>query len=126
MALHRHLFADRKEDLRTRCPNKACVTAKIDEYVRRLKKAHYDKWEPPATWPFLIHFVGDIHQPLHAATDGDRGGTCKKVDVTSPEKNLHFVWDDAVVVELENQLGTQGPANTARKFEQLRPAMLLI
>ena len=112
---------DRKEDLPARCPNGACVTAKIEEYARRLKDASYDKWGPAGDLAFLIHFVGDIHQPLHAATNGDRGGTCEKVAVTPQEKNLHFVWDDAVVVELEGQLGTQGPEATAKKLEQIYP-----
>jgi hypothetical protein len=55
---------------------------------------------------FLIHFVGDIHQPLHTTTNADRGGTCQRVNVTPAEENLHYAWDDAVVVVLEKQLGT--------------------
>ncbi len=66
--------------------------------------------------------MGDIHQPLHATTNADRGGTCQKVNVTPTDENLHFAWDDAVVVELENQLGTYGPEATARKLERLYPA----
>jgi hypothetical protein len=70
---------------------------------------------------FLIHFVGDTHQPLYTTTNADRGGTCQRVNVTPAEENLHYAWDDAVVVVLEKQLGTRDPEATARKLEQLYP-----
>jgi hypothetical protein len=50
---------------------------------------------------WLMHLVGDIHQPLHCVTrvsathpDGDRGGNL--VLLNGPEKNLHFFWDDVL------------------------------
>src|SRR6516165_6094573 len=53
---------------------------------------------------FLIHFVGDIHQPLRTTTNADRSGTCQQGNVEPAEKNLHYVWDDAVVTVLEHCL----------------------
>ncbi len=48
----------------------------------------------------LLHLVGDIHQPLHAVgrftaehPDGDRGGNL--FPVATPEKDLHWYWDNA-------------------------------
>ena len=48
----------------------------------------------------LIHYVGDIHQPLHATTrfdstypDGDRGGNSFKLLAKDGIKELHGVWD---------------------------------
>jgi hypothetical protein len=113
---------DSRQDLAERCPRGNCVTAKIEEYARRLREADYDKWAAKGDLAFLVHFVGDIHQPLHAATDGDRGGTCQMVDVDPPERNLHYAWDDAVVVVLQRNLGTHGASQTARKLEQMYPA----
>ena len=69
-------LTDRRIDVPTRCPGGNCVTGKIDEYSRRLKEGNYDRWGAAADLAFLIHFVGDIHQPLHAANDADRGGNC--------------------------------------------------
>jgi hypothetical protein len=47
---------------------------------------------------WLLHLVGDVHQPLHATTristgqlDGDRGGNSVKLN--DPSKELHFFWD---------------------------------
>jgi hypothetical protein len=113
---------DRETDLPGRCPFGNCVTAKIDEYAQRLRDGNYDKWGAAGDLAFLIHFVGDIHQPLHAATNADRGGTCQRVNVTPAEENLHYAWDDAVVAVLEKQFGTTEPEATARKLEALYPA----
>jgi hypothetical protein len=56
---------------------------------------------------FIVHFAGDIHQPLHAITNGDRGGNCFPVTVLdeTPQAddrhnwrpNLHAVWDVELV-----------------------------
>ena len=50
---------------------------------------------------FLIHFLGDIHQPLHAATNADAGGNCVKVTGFSGSANLHSTWDTALVSKIE-------------------------
>lgn len=56
---------------------------------------------------FLIHLVGDVHQPLHCATDqpDDRGGNDKRVcffgvcrEPDGRAKNLHGVWDSDILV----------------------------
>ena len=54
---------DQKTDLAARCQGGACVTAKIDEYANRLKTGNYDRWGASGDLAFLIHLVGDIHQP---------------------------------------------------------------
>jgi hypothetical protein len=100
---------DTEKDVSSRCPQGNCVTAKIDEYARRLRDGNYDKWGAAGDLAFLIHFVGDIHQPLHAATNVDRGGTCQRVNVEPVEENLHYAWDDAAVAVLEKQLETDQP-----------------
>jgi hypothetical protein len=58
---------------------------------------------------FAIHFVGDIHQPLHASTNNDLGGNCVPVTffghVPTPSApkstlfipNLHEVWDVEII-----------------------------
>lgn len=56
-------------------------------------------------WRYLIHLVGDIHQPLHSATlysgkfpTGDRGGNSFTVTYPGNKdvKNLHSLWDSCV------------------------------
>jgi nuclease S1 len=109
---------DRRTDVPARCPGGNCVTAKIDEYSKRLKDGGYDRWGAKGDLAFLIHFVGDIHQPLHAANDADRGGNCVPVDSQSRETNLHAVWDTTVVHRLEDSLDSGRPETTAHKLER--------
>jgi len=42
---------------------------------------------------FLAHFVGDIHQPLHAGHAADRGGNNIRVNFNGKSVNLHALWD---------------------------------
>jgi hypothetical protein len=109
---------DRRSDIAARCPGGNCVTAKIDEYSKRLKDGSYDRWAAKGDLAFLIHFVGDIHQPLHAANDADRGGNCVPVDSRSRETNLHAVWDTTVVRRLEYSIDSGRPETTAHKLER--------
>lgn len=48
---------------------------------------------------FIVHLVGDLHQPLHAGRPGDRGGNDVKVTWFGRPTNLHAVWDSALVDE---------------------------
>jgi hypothetical protein len=66
---------------------------------------------------FLVHLVGDLHQPLHCADDGDGGGN--DVAVTwrgapaatfSPSWTLHTLWDDALVDRAMAAAGRRTPA----------------
>ena len=52
---------------------------------------------------FLIHYLGDIHQPLHCATrvdysypDGDKGGNLFHLKSSQGVSNLHALWDSAI------------------------------
>jgi hypothetical protein len=48
---------------------------------------------------FIVHIVGDLHQPLHNGRPGDRGGNDVKVKWFGRDTNLHAVWDSALVDE---------------------------
>ncbi|HSC52227.1 MAG TPA: S1/P1 nuclease [Phnomibacter sp.] len=45
----------------------------------------------------LIHFVGDLHQPLHVGRDEDAGGNKINVMWFDKKTNLHSVWDSELV-----------------------------
>lgn len=46
---------------------------------------------------FLVHFVGDVHQPLHVGFTSDMGGNTIKVKFFSTSTNLHSVWDTYII-----------------------------
>ena len=87
-------------------PAKSCVTRKIKEFKQELGDAGTMSAERLLALKFLLHLVGDVHQPLHAADHmnpngkPDRGGNCVGVlpgHNTRPVK-LHAYWDTTVVV----------------------------
>jgi hypothetical protein len=49
---------------------------------------------------FLVHFVGDVHQPLHVGRRADQGGNLTQVTFFKEAVNLHTVWDSSLI---ENQ-----------------------
>ena len=46
---------------------------------------------------FLIHFIGDLHQPLHVGRDEDQGGNKITVYWFDAKTNLHSLWDTKLV-----------------------------
>lgn len=46
---------------------------------------------------FLVHFVGDVHQPLHVGRREDRGGNSIEVLWFDATTNLHSVWDSKLI-----------------------------
>jgi hypothetical protein len=82
-------------------PTPNIVTA-LEEQVNILKTST-DKDAQAQALRFIIHFVGDIHQPLHCATrvssalhDGDRGGNLVSITVAGKKTNLHSYWDGGI------------------------------
>jgi hypothetical protein len=60
-------------------PPRTCVVDKIDQFAAELGNPATAAPEQLLALKFLLHFVGDLHQPLHAADDHDAGGTKKIV-----------------------------------------------
>ena len=87
------------------CGANGCVTKAISEQLAILKDKTAHAAKRAAALRFIIHFVGDLHQPLHATTNGDRGGNCVPVkyfrrnphdrnNVYTP--NLDHIWDTEI------------------------------
>jgi hypothetical protein len=83
-------------DLKGPCKDGNCVSAQIERDVKLLKDKSVPVRERVQALAFLIHFVGDLHQPLHAGDRGDLGGNqvLAAYGDYAPEKlNLHSIWD---------------------------------
>jgi len=48
---------------------------------------------------FIVHIVGDLHQPLHNGREGDRGGNSVKLKWFGRDTNLHAIWDTMLIDE---------------------------
>jgi S1/P1 Nuclease len=81
-------------DLKSACAGGNCVSAQIDRNFALLKDKSLPANVRLEALAFLIHFVGDLHQPLHAGDHADRGGNDLKASYgVMPGYNLHSVWD---------------------------------
>ncbi|MBV9509351.1 MAG: S1/P1 nuclease [Caulobacteraceae bacterium] len=100
-------------------PAQDCVVGKIEEFERELADRGTPQPERILALKFLMHFVGDLHQPLHAADHDDRGGNCIGLD-PSPDgrdTNLHAFWDVGAV----EALGGSADEIAARLEAQISP-----
>lgn len=69
------------------------------ENVLRDEKAPLGKRQMALKW--LVHLVGDLHQPLHVGRSGDRGGNSTEVLWFGKKTNLHKVWDSEMINDQE-------------------------
>lgn len=81
-------------DIKANCPDGNCVARQIERDVRMLKNRELPLRVRVEALLFLVHFMGDLHQPLHAGDRHDRGGNDMKADYGRvPNSNLHSIWD---------------------------------
>ena len=90
-------------------PKEGCVTRAITEDLAILRSPASDPQKKADALRFLIHFVGDLHQPMHSTTNNDQGGNCVPVSffdaptqLRNPQTesyapNLHGVWDTNIL-----------------------------
>jgi hypothetical protein len=76
-----------------------CAIAAIARFRAVLADAHAGVQKRREALEFLVHLVADVHQPLHCADDGDRGGNEVDVWLRRRPTNLHAVWDSGLVTE---------------------------
>ena len=74
------------------------VTA-LERFSAVLRDPHASREDKQLALRFVVHIIGDLHQPLHAGRPGDRGGNDVKVTWFGRSTNLHAVWDSALVDE---------------------------
>lgn len=65
----------------------------IDTLTTRLRKDRNDA----EALKFLVHFVGDLHQPMHMGRKDDKGGNKVDFNWFGRKTNLHSVWDGALI-----------------------------
>lgn len=98
-----------------------CVVAKIVDFAAILADTGRRPAERGMALAFLIHFIGDVHQPLHVSDNHDRGGNGVAVlfegrpsDDHGWHWNLHAVWDSAMI---RKWYGRGDPAVVAARLD---------
>jgi len=79
------------------CPKGDCVVAAIAAQRAILADRSRGDAQRRDALKFLVHFVGDVHQPFHAGFGFDRGGNETQLRFDRQGWNLHSLWDSAMV-----------------------------
>lgn len=87
------------------CPDGKCITGAIAKYTSQAICPE-DSHKKAEAIKFLVHFFGDITQPLHVE-DRARGGNSLKILFGKKTINLHHLWDTELVVARISKFGTQ-------------------
>jgi hypothetical protein len=98
------------------CEAGQCNTEQLKRHVAVLADPAAPARARNEALKWVVHLVGDIHQPLHAASNDDRGGNLVPVALegvrTRGRENLHRVWDnDLVQLALHTRSRQQPPGN---------------
>lgn len=74
------------------CPEEGCIVSAIANYTARITPANISLVERQRALKWVVHFLGDIHQPLHVE-NLEIGGNGINVTFNGSETNLHHIWD---------------------------------
>ncbi len=76
-----------------------CILSALRSVVNILHSEKESDEEKATALRYLIHFVGDLHQPMHTTSNNDQGGNCTPVQFFEDKKiaNLHSVWDGMIL-----------------------------
>lgn len=106
---------------RANCSGGNCILAQIERNQRILADESLPANVRLEALAFLVHFIGDVHMPLHSGDHEDRGGN--DVDATygiAPGLNLHWVWDGP----LAERAISSAPVPLARRYSAAERAEL--
>jgi hypothetical protein len=110
-------------------PAEDCVVDKVEAFETELADPATSDAERLLALKYLLHFVGDLHQPLHASDNHDKGGNCVRIALEGTRTvSLHSWWDTVVIQELgsdpqslADQLRQQISAQDKASWEQGDP-----
>jgi len=107
-------------DLKVACKDGNCVSAQIERNARLLADKSVPVRERLMALAFLTHFVGDLHQPMHAGDHADLGGNkvAATYGIIAGRTNLHSIWDGWLA---ERAISTP-PAGPGALLAQISPA----
>ncbi len=87
------------------CPDGKCVVEAINRQIEVLTSNAPDEGRLTAL-KYVVHLVGDVHQPLHAGYKDDRGGNTYQLQAFMRGSNLHAVWDSGLLRSLNEDTET--------------------
>lgn len=98
------------------CPNRDCVVAITKQSLAVLKDAKADRAAKAEALPYVVHFVGDLHQPLQDQHNGDKGGNGGHEVLDRRPDNLHWTWDTGLLNHIH-----RSPSRSLRSWKARSP-----
>ncbi len=105
------------------------ITA-LNKFTAIVKDQKSSREDKQLALRFIIHIVGDLHQPLHAGNGKDRGGNDFKLTFFGKLTNLHRIWDTGLIgqeelsySELAHWLSRRITPTLARSWAETDPAV---
>jgi hypothetical protein len=89
------------------CAGGNCVVVQIQSFAATLGNKNAAPADRLVALKFVVHFVGDIHQPLHAEDDDDKGGNDVHITYFGKSTNLHSVWDGRIIEQARCDPGAE-------------------
>jgi len=79
------------------CDHNMCVVSAISNYTTRQSQSNLPLTQRVEALKFFVHFVGDVHQPLHVGFISNLGGNKLTGKFLNKNTNLHSLWDSAII-----------------------------
>lgn len=79
-------------------PPEGDAASALERFTAVLRNPAASRQDKALALRFVVHIVPDLHMPLHAGKPGDRGGNDVKVTWFGQPQNLHWVWDEGILV----------------------------
>jgi hypothetical protein len=86
-------------------PEGDCVIAALRRFTLTVADSRRMASERTEALKFIVHLIGDLHQPLHVGLAGDRGGNEIEVRLFGRPTNLHQVWDTGLITHARLRTG---------------------
>ena len=105
-------------DASTACAKDDCVVGAIAAQTRVLADRTRSDADRRDALKFVVHFIGDVHQPLHAGYARDKGGNDVQLQFDGRGSNLHSLWDSGLLNAMQ--------VDDAAHLQRLRALSLVV
>ncbi len=109
-------------------PKQGDAVFALDKYSKVILNPKSIKSEKQLALKFIVHIIGDLHQPLHVGSGEDRGGNNVKLKFFRKDTNLHRIWDTGLIKqkhlsysEWTNWLDREITTNDIKQWRSIDP-----
>lgn len=96
-------------------PEQGDAFSALEAFAKQVKDPIASLEQKQIALRFIVHIIGDLHQPFHAGDGTDKGGNDVKLSFFWEDSNLHRVWDSGLI-DRENLSYTEWTSKLSRKI----------